>query len=258
MLAFKRRSHFCYTSYRHFFTKGLVGMETALHRQLKLAYATSEAKTEVTVHGYRIDAIGKRGELIEIQHASLGALRDKTRCLLSEQTKRVRIVKPIIARKTLVTLDAPDGEVLRKRLSPKRGDVLDIFLDLVHFGNIFPHRKLILEVVLIEAEEIRIDRVRPSRRRGKRYKTLEQNLVGIESKFEFAKLSDLLALLPLGELPQPFDTAELAAAMGKARWFAQKVAYCLRLAGAVEFVGKRGNSQLYATKKSIAKVKRAA
>ncbi len=233
-------------------------METSLHRQLKMNYATSEANTEVTVHGYRIDAIGRRGELIEIQHASLGALREKTRCLLTEQTKRVRIVKPIIARKTLVTLDAPGGEVLRRRLSPKRGDVLDIFLDLVYFGTVFPHPKLILEIVLIEAEETRIDRARPSRRRGKRYKTLEQTLVGIESRIEFAKLSDLLALLPLADLPQPFDTAELAAAMGKPRWFAQKVAYCLRQSGAAKLVGKRGNSQLFETKKVRAKRKRVA
>ncbi len=234
-------------------------METALHRQLKMSYATSAAKTEVMVHGYRIDAIGKRGELIEIQHASLGALRDKTRCLLGEQNKRVRIVKPIITRKTLVTLDAPDGEVLRRRLSPKRGDVLDIFLDLVHFGTIFPHPKLILEVVLIEAEETRVDRARPSRRRGKRYRTLEQTLVGVEARFEFNKLSDLLALLPLDQLPQPFDTAELAAAMEKPRWHAQKVAYCLRQSGAAKLVGKRGNSQLYETNQPKVKtVKRVA
>ncbi len=233
-------------------------METSLHRQLKMNYATSVSNTEVTVHGYRIDAIGRRGELIEIQHASLGALRDKTRCLLAEQPKRVRIVKPIIARKTLVTLDAPGGEVLRRRLSPKRGDVLDIFLELVHFGTIFPHPKLILEVVMIEAEETRIDRARPSRRRGKRYKTLEQSLVGIESRIEFAKLNDLLALLPLSELPQPFDTAELAAAMSKPRWFAQKVAYCLRQAGAAKLVGKRGNSQLFETKRTRSKSKRVA
>lgn len=233
-------------------------METSLHRQLKMTYATSVANTEVTVHGYRIDAIGRRGELIEIQHASLGALRDKTRCLLAEQPKRVRIVKPIIARKTLVTLDAPGGEELRRRLSPKRGDVLDIFLDLVYFGTIFPHPKLTLEVVMIEAEETRVDRVRASRRRGKRYKTLEQTLIGIESRIEFAKLNDLLALLPLADLPQPFDTAELAAAMGKPRWFAQKVAYCLRQSGAAKLVGKRGNSQLFETKKVRSKPRRVA
>ncbi len=233
-------------------------METSLHRQLKLNYAVSAAQTEVTVHGFRIDAIGSRGELIEIQHASLGALRDKTRCLLSEQKKRVRIVKPIVARKTLITLDKPGGNVIRKRLSPKRGDVLDIFLDLVHFGTVFPHPKLILEVVLIEAEEFRIDRLQPKRRRSKRYKTLEQSLIGVENRFEFAKFSDLLALLPMAALPQPFDTAELAAAMSKPRWFAQKVAYCLRQAGAATLVGKRGNSQLYATKKVRPRTKRVA
>ncbi len=225
-------------------------METALHKQLKLLYATAEDKTEVGVLGFRIDAIGKRGELIEIQHASLGALREKTKRLLLEQKKRVRIVKPIVAKKTIITLDAPGGEVIRRRQSPKRGNLLDIFIDLVHFGQVFPHPKLTLEVVLIEAEEIRIDRAKPSRRRrAKRYQTLEQSLVNVQSRVEFVKLADLLKHLPIEHLPQPFDTAELAAALSRPRWFAQKVAYCLRQSGAARLAGKRGNNQLYETGK---------
>ncbi len=223
-------------------------METSLHRQLKLLYASTADKTEIGVLGFRIDAIGRRGELIEIQHASLGALREKTKRLLNEQTKRVRIVKPIIARKTIVTLDAPGGEVIRRRQSPKRGVMLDIFIDLVHFGTVFPHPKLTLEVVLIEAEETRIDRAQTSRR-GKRYQTLEQKLIGVQSRTEFSKLADLLRHIPVQQLAQPFDTAELAAALCRPRWFAQKVAYCLRQSGAARLAGKRGKSQLYETTK---------
>lgn len=219
-------------------------METSLHRQLKTLYAAKSQGIEIAVHGFRIDAIGKRGELIEIQHASLGALRKKTQTLLAEQTKRVRIVKPIVARKTIITLDAPEGEVLRRRLSPKRGEVLDIFLELVHFGQVFPHPKLTLEVVLIEAEEYRLDRARPTRR-GKRYRSLDQRLVEVQTRVEFTTVTDLLAYVPLKMLPTAFDTADLAAALGKPRWFAQKVAYCMRQSQAIAVVGKRGNSQLY-------------
>ncbi|HEX5102455.1 MAG TPA: hypothetical protein VFV87_01505, partial [Pirellulaceae bacterium] len=59
-------------------------METTLHRQLKALYAGPEARTEERLEGYRIDAVrsipggGLRGrQLVEIQHGSLAAIRDK-------------------------------------------------------------------------------------------------------------------------------------------------------------------------------------
>ncbi len=219
-------------------------METALHKQLKLHYAETDDQTEVTVDGFRIDAISPSGELIEIQHASLGALREKTRKLLTKSGHSLRIIKPIIARKRLVTLQRRGGSVKRSRMSPKRGELLDLFLDLVHFVTVFPRKNLTLEIVLIEAEETRIDRQRPTRR-GKRFVTLDQRLVAVQDSLELRSARDLLDQLPIAHLPTPFDTAELAAAMQRPRWFAQKVAYCLRHTGAAKLAGKRGNSQLY-------------
>lgn len=220
-------------------------METSLHRQLKLHYARTAEQTEVVVDGFRIDAIGQRGELIEIQHASLAALRDKTKQLLQGTKHKLRIVKPIVARKRIVTLTERDGEVLRSRMSPKRGDVLDLFQHLVHFSTVFPLKRLTLEVVLIEAEEVRVDRVLAKRRRGKRYITIDQRLTSVQASVELRTLKDLLKLLPLDTLPPTFDTAELARALERPRWFAQKVGYCLRQTGAAELAGKRGNSQVY-------------
>ena len=74
-------------------------METSLHRQLKAIYAKEDARTEVPVGRYRIDAVVD-DLLIEVQHASLASIRDKVRDLLREH--RVLIVKPIIAQKQLV------------------------------------------------------------------------------------------------------------------------------------------------------------
>lgn len=234
-------------------------METSLHRQLKLLYAVSEAQTEVTVDGFRIDAVSSSGELVEIQHASLGALRDKTRRLLSSPTARLRIVKPIVTRKRLVTLVKPGGEVKRNRMSPKRSDQLDLFLDLVHFMPVFPRKRLTLEVVLIESEEVRVD-TRQRTWRSKPFKVLDQRLSRIVGSFELRTKAELLAELPSLQLPVPFDTAELAAAMQRPRWFAQKVAYCLRQCGAARADGKRGNAQLYRIEpkllQSVARIER--
>lgn len=134
-------------------------METSLHRQLKEHFAATAEQTEVQLDGFRIDAIAPSGELIEIQHAGLGALRDKTRRLLTRSRHSLRIVKPIVARKLrVVTLAKRDGEVIRSRMSPKRGELIDLFQDLVHFADVFPMKRLTLEFVLIEAEEVRIDR----------------------------------------------------------------------------------------------------
>ena len=219
-------------------------METSLHRQLKLRYAVDEQQTEVVMGSFRIDAIADDGELIEIQHASLGALRDKTKKLLHRTSHSLRIVKPIIARKRIVTLTKPDGEVKRSRMSPKREEAIDVFMDLVHFVSVFPRKRLTLEVALIEAEETRVDRKRPTRRR-KRYKTVDQSLVDVVESVELRTARDLLDWIPVDSLPTPFDTAELGQAIERPRWFAQKVAYCLRMTGAIKNDGKRGNAQLY-------------
>ena len=128
-------------------------METSLHRELKRRYAGDAARTEVMVDNYRIDAV--RGTtLVEIQHGSLVAIRDKIRRLLGSH--RVLVVKPIVARKLLIKQSDPAGPIESRRLSPKRGQLLDIFDELVYFTRVFPHPRLTLEVVLVEIEEWRL------------------------------------------------------------------------------------------------------
>jgi len=63
---------------------GLTGMETSLHRQLKERYAAGNARQEVALGDYRIDVVTDH-ELIEIQHGSLGAIRDKIKHLVQAE-----------------------------------------------------------------------------------------------------------------------------------------------------------------------------
>lgn len=220
-------------------------METSLHRQLKQAYAADSTATEIVMSEFRIDALGSDGEWIEIQHASLGALRAKAKQILqADEAVRLRVVKPIVGRKWIVTRASPRGPVVRRRLSPKRGKLSDVFLDLVYFAKVFPHPRLTLEVVLVDTEEQRVPKLK-HRFRRKNYTTLEQTLIAVHERRELRTAQELWHLLPATRMPKVFDTAELAKQIDRPRWFAQKVAYCLREAAAIAVVGKSGNSQLY-------------
>lgn len=209
---------------------------------LKTHYAQPGARYEVPLGRFRIDVLNP-GELVEIQHGSLAAIRRKTEILVVDHC--VRVVKPIIALKTIVRLAHEDGPEIGRRLSPKRGQLLEIFDELVYFRTIFPHPQLTLEVPLVEVEETRY----PGHGRRRRWRendfiVADQCLVRVQSLHTLASPEDLVALLP-PDLPRPWHTGHLAEFAGVRRWIAQRIAYCLRHMHATREVGKKGNAKLY-------------
>ena len=217
-------------------------METSLHRQLKAIYADGAAQQEARLERFRIDVVCG-DELVEIQHGKLAAIRDKIAHLL--ESHRVLVVKPIVAQKHLVRLDAPNGRVVSRRLSPKRGTVLDVFHELVYFTRVFPHPNLTLEVPLVEIEETRFPG--HGRRRWRHHNdhvVADQQLLRIDRIHRFRTGRDLAELIP-ARLPAPFHTGHLAETLGVQRWIAQRIAYCLRRMKIAAEVGKTGNTRLY-------------
>ena len=213
-----------------------------LHRQLKALYAGPQAMVEQRVEGYRIDAI-RDGELVEIQHGGLAQIRAKIGRLLERHC--VRVVKPLVVRKVLVKCSRRGGKEVSRRLSPKQGSVLSLFDDLIYFTRVFPHPRLTLETPLIEVEELRYPGHGRRRRWRKNDHVVEdQRLVAVVGVERFRTASDLLGLIP-AELPQPFHTGQLAAALDVRRWIAQRIAYCLRQTGAATVCGKVGNALVY-------------
>jgi len=216
-------------------------LETSLHRQLKELYAGQEGRLEVALEGYRIDAVAG-DELIEIQHASLASIRGKIARLL--EGHRVRVVKPIVLERMLIVMDRRQ-KVVRRRRSPKRGQVLDAFDELVYFTQVFPHPRLTLEFPLIELEEWR----RPGHGRRRRWRRndhtiVDQKLVAVHGVERIASAHDLWQWLPAG-LPAVFHTGHLAKQLDVPRHIAQRIAYCLRKTGAAITVGKTRNALLY-------------
>ena len=217
-------------------------METSLHRQLKLQYADAAHQTEVRVGQYRIDAISA-GRLIEIQHGGLSAIRDKVLDLVTEH--ELLVVKPLVVSKQLVQQQRAAGPVLRRRKSPKRGRLIDIFEELVYFTSVFPHPNLWLEIVLVDIEEWRYPGHGRRRRWSTRdYEIEDQKLLKIHGSYRLHKAQDLRKLAP-ARLPRRFDTAKLAQALNIDRGVAQRIAYCYRKMGTATQVAKRGNTLLY-------------
>jgi len=217
-------------------------METTLHRQLKEHYAQEGALFEQRVGRFRIDVVNGR-QLVEIQHSSLTAIRDKIASLVKEH--RVVLVKPIVVEKHLVKRKRKGGRVVSRRRSPKRGQLLDLFEELVHFTRVFPHQRLTLEVPMVAIEEWRYPG--HGRRRWRRpsdFIVEDQKLVEVFEVHRFRRSADLCRLLPRA-LPRPFHTGDLAKGLGVERWIAQRMAYCLRNMGGLEVVGKRRGAWLY-------------
>ena len=217
-------------------------MEFTLHKQIKQICCGVEGETEVTLGKYRIDAVIRK-TLYEVQLSSLSAIKTKIRKLC--ENHKVVVVKPIIARKRLVKLSSKEGDVIDTRWSPARKDLLNLFDELVYFRHTFPHPNLRLEVPLVTIEETRYPgKGRRRRNRKGQYQILDRTLVEMHDTAVFKTEKDLLRFIPNG-LQSPFDTGQLAEAMKIQRWFAQKVAYCMRHFGAFKDVGKKGNSVLY-------------
>lgn len=221
-------------------------METSLHRQLKWHYVEDQSQHEVRCEGFRIDAVRGK-ELIEIQHGSLSAIRDKIAKLLKKK-HTVRVVKPIVAEKLLVKLDGKEGEVVSRRRSPKRGTLLDVFDHLVYFTRVFPHKQLILDVPLVKVEEHRYPGHGKRRRRRERdFVVQDQLLTDVVEVHSLRTHGDLRKFLPK-RLPRKFHTGHLAEQLQIPRWTAQRIAYCLRETGSLHVVGKEGNAVLYSRK----------
>ncbi len=217
-------------------------METSLHQQLKRIYADDVSNTEVVIGRYRIDAI-RDDELIEVQCASLSAIRDKCNNLLTRH--RLRVVKPVIVRTRISKMKRAGGPVVSRRMSPKRGSLIDVFEELIYFTNVFPHPNLTIEVPLVEIEQFRIPEKTRRRRWQKDYKVHDVRLETIGCCHELKVPRDLLGLINSAADQGRFNTADLAVAIDRSREVAQKIAYVLRKTGAIDAAGRNRSGVIY-------------
>ncbi len=211
--------------------------EKPLHASVKAWYSEPGDLIEHPVDRYVIDIV--RGDLlIEVQTGGFSSMKAKLASLL-DGGHRVRIVHPIASEKWIVRCD-DDGTILDRRKSPKRGDVLDVFSELVAFPQVLNDPLVELEVLMVKVDEMRVHQPGKAwRRRG--WVVAERHLLEVDSA---QRIDDPLSMLP-SELPSQFTTRDLAEATVRPMRSAQQMVYCLRESGSLETVGKVGNSLLY-------------
>ena len=214
--------------------------ERSLHAALKRWYALPHDRAEVPLGGYVIDLV-RRSTLIEIQTRGFAKLARKLTRLVSDY--RVRLVFPIAQRKWIVTTD-PDGRLLRRRASPKRGAYRDLFAELMRIPHLIGNPNFTLEALLVEVEEVRCADGRGSwRRRG--ISVLDTRLLEVCDRRRFRTPADFARLLP-PDLEEPFTNRSLAATGAMPASLAGMMTYTLRRMGAIELVGRRSRAYLFA------------
>ncbi|HEY4222807.1 MAG TPA: hypothetical protein VGO62_15730 [Myxococcota bacterium] len=213
--------------------------EGALHAALKQWLARDGDLFEHPVGKYIVDVV--RGDLlIEIQTGGFAPLRQKLPRLL--ESYRVRLVVPVARTRTIVRLDV-DGAQLSRRRSPTAGRIEDIFARLVSIPALIANERFELELLEIAEIEKRVhERGKAWRRKG--WVVQGRELVDVVERNLIRGAADLAALLPCS-LPELFSTADIEQRGGLPRVTAQQMVYCLRAAGAVARVAKRGNAHLY-------------
>jgi hypothetical protein len=213
--------------------------EKSLHAALKRWCAQPGDRFEVQVDDFVIDIV--RGEvLVEIQTRNFSAMRRKLERLLPRHP--VRLIHPI-AREKWIVRETGDGRFLKRRKSPKRGRVEDVFRELVRIPDLLANPNLTLEVLFTQEEEIWRDDGKGSWRR-KRWSIHDRRLLAVVDNAIFVNPTDYLSLLP-PDLPQPFTNRDLATVLKLRLNLAQKMSYTLRKAGWLEVAGKRGNALLF-------------
>lgn len=214
--------------------------EKPLHASLKEWYQQEGDGVEVPVDGFVIDLV-RDDLLIEIQTSGFSSMKRKVTDL-TEAGHRVRVVYPIPIDKWIVKV-GEDGEIQPRRLSPKHGEVTDLFSELVSFPALVTDADLEIEVLLVREEEYRHRTASRSWRRNG-WSVMERRLVEVVASHRIGDAEDLASLIP-DTLPERFTTADLAEALGCPRRLAQQMAYCLRHTEVISMAGKEGNAVVY-------------
>ncbi len=213
--------------------------EKSLHAALKDWYTQPGDQIEVKCDGFVIDIV--RGEqLIEIQTRNFSAMKRKLPKLLEQY--RLHLLHPICREKWIVR-QSEAGELIQRRKSPKRGQVWDVFKELVYVPHLITHPNFSLELLLTQEEEIWRDDGQGSWRR-KKWSIHDRLLLNVVEQIRFDQAADWLSLLP-NDLPIPFTNRDLTALLKIRPAQAQKLTYTLRQANLISQVGKQGRSFAY-------------
>ena len=215
--------------------------ERSVHATLKAYFEPQADNTEIKIGSFVADIAGENG-IIEIQTRALYRLRKKLDCFL--EYTHVTVVYPVIAKKYINWLDPVTGEVVSRRLSPKRDNIYTAMGELMYLKYALDNPRFTFAAVLIEAEDMRLlDGYSKDKKRGST--KFDRYPVDILGEYWFECAEDYMMLVP-PQLEGEFTSADFAKAAGIDRKLSQSTLNILTYVGAVKRVGRRkGNEIIY-------------
>ncbi|HOO31932.1 MAG TPA: hypothetical protein PK466_01045 [Thermotogota bacterium] len=215
--------------------------EKSLHADIKAFLSKTGDEFECSYNGFIID-IKRNDLLIEIQTKNFLAMRKKLSRLLD--CNRIRLVHPIIKNKKITVLETDGTTIKHSRYSPKHGDITDIFEEILYIPELVSHMNLEIQILLISAEEIRIDDGKGSWRR-KGISIADRKLIEVHDDMLLNHPVQLFKLLPESIQTEEFSTRDLSEMMKITKQKASKICYTLKKIGLIIPVSKQGNLIIY-------------
>ncbi|HHU28483.1 TPA: hypothetical protein GXZ54_04915 [bacterium] len=218
-----------------------IGMmkEKTLHLVIK-EYFGDGGLVEHKIKNYHVDVF-KNGKVIEIQTGNFDKLRKKLDVLLKEY--QVMIVYPIAYMKWVSYINPNTGEISKKRLSPKRGNIYDCFKELYKIKFYLDNPNLSLCLLLIDMYEYKLlNGYSEDKRKGA--SKVERYPCSLKSEIYFNSTIDYLKFLPL-TLPKRFTTKDYASHCKIRLKNAQLGLHLIHYLKIIERVDKIGNLIVY-------------
>lgn len=219
--------------------------EKTTHIILKNYYEPDVDKQEIPIGNYVADIFTGQ-EIIEIQSAGFGKLRDKLEAFLPEYP--VTIVHPIPHIKWLIWIDEETGALSTPHKSPKKGNVYDAFLELYRIRDYLADRHLTVKLLLMELEEYKLlnGYGKNKKIRASKYDRIPLNII---EEIVIERPEDLMQFVPL-DLEESFTKKQFAKAVRIDERMASLAIKLYQYYGMMEQVGKDGRAYLYEIKES--------
>lgn len=210
--------------------------ESSLHAVLKYYFEPDESRHEKKIGRYVADIVGENG-IVEIQTKAMFRMRDKLSAFLDYS--HVTVVYPVIQKKYVVRLDE-NGTPGKRRLSPVRESIHQVFGELYGIRDLVASSRLTLCVVCLEVEDRRLP-AKPGKRRGTRIDRVPTDIL---DEFIIESPDDYRRFLP-ADTGETFTSSTYSELCHISRSTAQTELLILTGLGVVERIGKQGREILY-------------
>ncbi len=220
--------------------------EKTVHSVLKSYLSPNPIHHEIKIGGFVAD-ICTGHEIIEIQTRSFDKLRRKLHCFL--EVSPVTIAYPIPSIKWIRWINPQTGEISPPRKSPKAGTPYSIFPELYKIKNYLVNPNLSLKILMINLEEYRyLDGWSQDKKKGStRCDRIPTELV---NEMVITGPKEYQSLIP-HTLEYEFSSKDYKKASGLPMKQAQTALHVLHYVGAIDRVGKKGNSFIYSRKENL-------